>query len=271
MYPQPPDPTRPGSPERTARYTHCTPPDAMTSEPAGNDLADALRHTLSQFSLRKHASNVVDGQSPSGRVLDAALLFAVAPGVAHVVGSSPLAEEARGLLGDGVVTGWRLHELPDTTTPLSALRPHLESRYYNLLDRHGFTSVEEATAAPDAGLLQLRNAGPRFVEALRAIVGEPDTRKMAVTRPADLQDAHQRRNHLLGRLRTAAAARYRELVDALARSSIPLAALDKIATALNNEPIPPADPTVTLLLETAGEQQILDHYLSTHQSDDADI
>ncbi|WP_329243067.1 hypothetical protein OG417_45255 [Actinoallomurus sp. NBC_01490] len=189
----------------------------------------------------------------------------------HVVGSSPLAEQARSLLGDGAVNAWQLHKLPETTTPLSTLRPHLESRYYNLLDRHGFTSVEEATATPDAGLLQLRNAGPRFVEALRAIVAEPDTRKMAVTRPADIQDAHQRRHHLLGRLRTAAAARYPDLVDALARSSIPLAALDKIATALNNEPIPPADPTVTLLLETAGEQQILDHYLSTHQSDDADI
>lgn len=255
---------RAGLQEPAARFIHCTPPDVIAAESAGDELPDALFQILSQFGTRKHASHIVDTRTPGHRRPDAALMFAIAPGIVHVVGSSPLAEQIRGTLSGGAVTGWRLHPLPDNTTPLHTLRPRLESRFYNLLDRNGFTSVEEAIAAPDAALLQLRHAGPRFVAALRGLAGEHICEPV-VTNPTDVQDAHQRRTYLLGRLHEATAARYRDLVDALAHSTIPLAALDKIATALCDEPVPPADPTVTLLLETAGEQQILNRYLSTHQ------
>jgi hypothetical protein len=50
----------------------------------------------------------------------------------------------------------------------------------------------------------------------------------------------------------------------LARSSMPLAALDKIIESLNAEAVPAADPLVCLLLETAGEADIARYYQDTH-------
>jgi hypothetical protein len=118
MSPQPSDQVQPISRERRARYTHCTPPDVLMSEPSGDELTDALRHVLSQFGPHSHASHLLDHQSPGDRTPDGALLFALAAGVVHVVGSSPLAEQVRSVLGDGAVTGWRLLRLPETTSPL---------------------------------------------------------------------------------------------------------------------------------------------------------
>ena len=57
--------------------------------------------------------------------------------------------------------------------------------------------------------------------------------------------------------------RSRHFVELLARSSIPPTALQLIATALNAEPVPPADPAVVALLDTAGEHAILTRYTRT--------
>jgi hypothetical protein len=45
---------------------------------------------------------------------------------------------------------------------------------------------------------------------------------------------------------------------------MPDAAVDKIVASLNAEPVPPADPLVALLLETAGGLGMLEHYRTTH-------
>lgn len=45
-------------------------------------------------------------------------------------------------------------------------------RFYNLLDRAGFAWVEEVAATPEVCLLELRNSGPKFVEAVRRAISE---------------------------------------------------------------------------------------------------
>jgi hypothetical protein len=65
----------------------------------------------------------------------------------------------------------------------------------------------------------------------------------------------------------AARARYPQLVDELAASRVPDAALQKIAGSLSDEPLPPADPTVDLLLDTAGLRRALAVYRATHTTD----
>jgi hypothetical protein len=66
------------------------------------------------------------------------------------------------------------------------------------------------------------------------------------------------------RLAVAQRVRYQEFVGMLARSSMPLSALDKIIDSLNAEVVPLADPLVRLLLETAGEAEMASYYQRTH-------
>jgi hypothetical protein len=70
--------------------------------------------------------------------------------------------------------------------------------------------------------------------------------------------------HIVGRLAEAQRLRYREFAGMLARSSMPISALDKIIESMNAEAVPPADPLVCLLLETAGEAEIARYYLEMH-------
>lgn len=94
-----------------------------------------------------------------------------------VVGESPLAGEFRRLIASGAVPGWDLHLAPPGRTRLEALagpllhRTH-SRRFYNILERHGFTYVDELTAIPDQCLLELRNSGPRLVAAVRVAISE---------------------------------------------------------------------------------------------------
>jgi len=95
----------------------------------------------------------------------------------HVVGQSPLAGEFRRLIAAGAVPGWHLHRVPDGRTPLDVLAGPLlrrcgSMRFYNLLERQGFSCVEEVAATPDACLLELRNSGPRLIAAVRAVISE---------------------------------------------------------------------------------------------------
>lgn len=83
-----------------------------------------------------------------------------------VVGRNPLADAVRGALP---VSGWSSHPLPDRVTLLSTVREALGTRTFSLLRREGFTSIEEVTAIPDRGLLDIRNMGSTTVATLRMI------------------------------------------------------------------------------------------------------
>ena len=115
---------------------------------------------------------------PLGR----ALVFWLRPArLLHVVGDSPLAGEFRRLLTAGEVPGWDLHPVPAGHTPLHVLGGPLHSlsgstRFYNLLERNGFASVEEVAAMPENSWFELRNCGTRFIAAVRQVVAglQPD-------------------------------------------------------------------------------------------------
>ena len=110
--------------------------------------------------------------------LGSVLVFRPWPGRSLiVVGESPLAGEFRRLIASGAVPGWDLHLVPPGRTRLEVLaRPLLHRtnsrRFYNVLERHGFTYVDEVTSIPDECLLELRNTGPRLVAAVRAAISE---------------------------------------------------------------------------------------------------
>jgi hypothetical protein len=117
---------------------------------------------------------------------------------------------------------------------------------------------------PAAAWLELRHAGPKFLAALDVALDRYSPDAIEVARPGSAEAVVERRVHLAKRLGPPARLRYAQFLEQLARSRIPILALDKIADALNAEAIPIADPTVTLLLDTAGEEELLGFYLQTH-------
>jgi len=251
------------------RYQHRTPlaDTGWSYEPAGDDLVDAMRHVLGRFDHYICESEFFENDGENQFRGTHVLLFAVRPGVVHVVGATSFADRVRGSLCDGSVEDWKLHKLPGTLTPLDAVHAQLGNRIYNLLVRWGFSTLEEAIAVPDDGLRQLRGMGTKRLATLRGVAGIPDPPSLSTGRPTSAEVARDRWRYLTGHMQTATVERYREFVDALARSSIPMAAIEKISEALDNEPVPPADSTVTMLLETAREDQLLDHYIRTHRTE----
>ena len=111
---------------------------------------------------------------PLGR----ALVFRLRPARSlHIVGDSPLAADFRRLLTAGEVPGWDLHPVPAGRTPLRVLAGPLHRlsgsyRFYNLVERNGFASVEEVAAMPQDCWFELRNCGTRFIAAVRHVIAE---------------------------------------------------------------------------------------------------
>jgi Bacterial RNA polymerase, alpha chain C terminal domain len=189
--------------------------------------------------------------------------------VLHVVGASPMALRLRELLAEGAATGWELHPVRDGRTPLHVLAEPLlalsgATRDYNLLRRNGFATVEELAATPDHCLLRIRHVGPKTVAAVHQVLRDLGWDSLKVAHPAANDAVAERRWLVMKRLAEDHRVRYREFADMLARSSMPLAALEKIADSLNAEATPPADPLVCLSLHTAGEADLAMYYQRTH-------
>jgi hypothetical protein len=123
--------------------------------------------------------------------------------------------------------------------------------------------VEEVEATPDSGLLAFRNAGAKFIEAVRTAIADLGLSELAdthITAPSTPEETARRRQLITRQLEPGAALRNRDFVELLARSSIPPTALRLIVDALNAEPPPPAAPAVIALLDTAGEIELLGYY-----------
>ncbi|MGO1049183.1 hypothetical protein [Crossiella sp. CA198] len=207
----------------------------------------------------------------------------VRPGrVLHVIGASEMAEALRDLLSTGAVVGWQLHPMAATRTPLDHYLPQFKqisqrqggARGYKQLEQTGFAFGEEVAACPDSVLLATRNIGDRALATIRRIIGGPpsagtelaeriDMTAGAPTSPMEGDEpvSTQSRADLFS---AASQARYPDLVRGLAGSAVPVAALGKIAEALNGEELPTADSLVLLLLETAGQRHLLQLYRATH-------
>jgi hypothetical protein len=152
-------------------------PDELSGAPARpRDSAaprDALRNVITELSIAGRLS------CPAGLrsgVLGTAEVFRAWPACSlHVVGTSPLAGELRMLIEAGEAPGWQLHPVPGGRTPVQALAVPLRrlsgsNRFFNLLDRFGFSYVEEVAATPDECLLGLYNGGPKFLAAVRQVI-----------------------------------------------------------------------------------------------------
>jgi hypothetical protein len=254
-------------------FLYRTPLDSWSDRPEeAPDLITALRRTLKLFSGLYGDSATVwaarreeDLRYPyrADERLGGADLFRCGKRAVHVVGDTQVAAEARQALGAGDILGWDLQPVRPSNTPLHVLQPLLGTRYYGLLSRNGFSNVEEVEATPDSGLLALRNAGAKFIDAVRTAIADLGLGELADTRivaPSTPEDTARRRQLITRQLEPGAALRNRDFIELLARSSIPPTALRLIIDTLNAEPPPPADPAVVAILDTAGETELLGYY-----------
>ncbi|WP_410597837.1 hypothetical protein [Amycolatopsis sp. lyj-23] len=219
----------------------------------------------------RHWETAGDDESPFGQ----ARVCRVWPArVLHVVGATEMAEQLRSLYGSGEITGWTLQPMAATRTPLHTVEQRIREaaggtgRGYTPLARGGFVHTEEVQATPDAALLGVRNVGLSTLPIIREVLSYtgPAVDEAAELPPAARERlfAPERQAELDEVFTAATRARYRRLVDGLAASSIPAAALRKIGESLNAEALPPADSLVELLLETAGLDGLLQLYRDTH-------
>lgn len=189
--------------------------------------------------------------------------------VLHVVGDGAMASALRELLAQGSVPGWHLNPVEVGETPLHVLAGPLlavsgAARYYNVLRRSGFTNVEELAATPDTCLLNLPQSGPKMVTAIRQVLRDHGPGSPKIAHPVTAGAVAERRALMTARLTGEQRVRYKEFAELLAFSSLPGEVLEKIADSLNAEGVPPADPLVGLMLDTAGEADLARYYRSTH-------
>jgi hypothetical protein len=138
----------------------------------------AIEHTLGAFETR-YGYGGVRALLRADRSGDVSL-FRRDDKTIVVVGQNPLADAVRDALP---IDGWHSHPLPHRVTLLSTVRETLGTRTFSLLRREGFTSIEEVTAVPDRGLLDIRNMGSTTIATLRMIAarGCVDTASGPVT------------------------------------------------------------------------------------------
>lgn len=132
----------------------------------------ALDAVLSEFDRHAYCAdghvwiNPEDNGGDRGRILHNRALLVRCPGRrVLVVGTDPVAHEVRDLLADGCA-GWELFRLPEKQELLEEAEPLLGHRAYNMITREGFRTVDEVAATPDAALLNIRNIGPKSLDAI---------------------------------------------------------------------------------------------------------
>lgn len=238
-------------------------PYAPDSDLADASPEEALREALREFEERPYDCYSATVWVPSGNGNGGRALVFRRPGrVAHIVGTSKIAECFREWLRDGV-DGWTLYPMPATRTPLEVAEPMLGHRAYKLLAREGFTTLEDLAPVPDEALMKLRNLGPRSLAAIHEALASYS--QATVAHPSETDTQAERREHIDTALSPAHRVRNAQLVELLVRSSVPLEAVDTILTSLEAEPVPLVDPMVTLLLRTAREPELADLYERAHQ------
>ncbi|KPM55418.1 hypothetical protein ACG83_08605 [Frankia sp. R43] len=189
----------------------------------------------------------------------------------HVIGQNRLADQMRDLLRDNQIFGWRLHELPAEQTPVHALYALLSVRSANLLQLVPFLSVEEVAAVPDDTLLELRGLGQGALAEIRSALADPSLRAFAGmltapgSEPSSEGSDHSSGDGIAARLRPEHRLRYRDFLRGLAAAGLPAASVDRILNSISAEPVPPADPIVEDILQSANATDLLDYYTDTHE------
>ncbi|MCK9877851.1 hypothetical protein MXD59_19065 [Frankia sp. Ag45/Mut15] len=245
------------------RLLHQTPIGAYPELEAGGSALEALATVVPRFLAPKRRSSYVFARGGADVTGVDVLLFGLPEaGEVHVVGRSWLAQQMRDLLQADRAPGWHLHELPESTTSMYALFPHLPAVAINVLEKYPFTTVEELIAAPDRGLMDLRRLGTKSVAAIRAACQLPAVKEF---RSDPRRSAGSTIGPYADRVGLAHRIRYRPFLERLAQIPMPAAAIDQILESINAELLPPADPRVISLLEAAGADDLGVYYRRTHQ------
>ncbi|MEX5635838.1 hypothetical protein [Parafrankia sp. FMc2] len=252
-----------GTDSSVLRLVHYTPSNSGLDAEAGRSALEALSRVVPRLLAPKtHSSRIVAEDVDRLPGVEALLFALVDAQEVHVVGGSWLAQQMRDLLRAGKVAGWSLHELPQTRTPVFALFPLLPLTTITAFEKSPFTTVEEVAAVPDDGLRELRRLGTKSIPAIREACAHPAVREFGSSTAAlpDLTDAPPfgDRMHLAHQIRN------QGFLEGLLHGSLPQNAVDAIIRSIEAEPVPPADPLVVLLLETAGATDLLAYYVSTH-------
>ncbi|MGH3829252.1 MAG: DNA-directed RNA polymerase subunit alpha C-terminal domain-containing protein [Pseudonocardiaceae bacterium] len=239
-------------------------PYAPDPAPIDSYPEEALREALREFEYRPSSCYSATARLLSDSYGSVAwtLLFRRPGRVVHVVGAGTLAECFRELLRGGVA-GWTLHPMPATRTPLRFAEPTLGPRAYKLLAREGFATLEDLAPVPDEALMRMRNLGRKSLEVIHQALAAYS--EATIAHPSEADTHAERREHIDTALSPAHRLRNTQLLELLVRSSIPLEAVDTILASLEAEPVPPADPMVTLLLKTAREPELAALYERAHQ------
>lgn len=143
---------------------------------AAESLSHALRDLTEYFTTDGAHWSCYAGLAD--RTLGSALVFRMRPARSLLVaGTSAMADDLRRLVAEGAAPGWDLHPVPGGRTPLYRLEDPLlrqsgNRRFYNALERAGFAYIEEIAAAPDKGLIELRNSGLRLIACVRAVIAQ---------------------------------------------------------------------------------------------------
>ena len=93
-----------------------------------------------------------------------------------VLGRSMLARHLRHRLQMGQLGGWDLQPVDMGATPLAVIAQALRddtgsNRFYNILQKADFGTLQEVDACPDECLGAILNSGPQLVRAVRKHVG----------------------------------------------------------------------------------------------------
>lgn len=143
---------------------------------AAESLSHALRDLTEYFTADGAHWSCYAGLAD--RTLGSALVFRMRPSRSLLVaGTSAMADELRRLVAEGAAPGWDLHPVPGGRTPLCELEDPLlresgNRRFCNALERAGFAYIEEVAAAPDKGLIELRNSGLRLIACVRTVIAQ---------------------------------------------------------------------------------------------------
>nr|MDT0665409.1 DNA-directed RNA polymerase subunit alpha C-terminal domain-containing protein [Micromonospora sp. DSM 115978] len=182
-----------------------------------------------------------------------------------VLGQNQLAGQVRAVLRGNQIPGWRLHDLPAEQTPVQALYARLSVRSTNILQRAPFVSAQEVAALPDEVLLEFRGLGPRGLAEIRSALADPSLGEFTIDLASPGTDTpDDPTEDLVARLRPEHRARYRDFLRDLATVGLPTAVFEKIVDSIGAEPVPAADPLVVDILVDVGTDDLLDHYLGTH-------
>ncbi len=207
---------------------------------------------------RSHFINLVDCRDSDPDARESATVVAARRTQVLILGNTWFAAEIRERLTK--TRGLSLLPLPGPTTPLTHLILPMSRRLQKLLERVGFSSVEELASVSTACWDELHGFGPKAAEELAQVLNRQQ-------QPRPRREATARRELITSGLQSHDVERHAPMIDRLAASALPVDAAVEVCRRLALEDLPPTDPDVTTLLGSPEvDPALLEFYVRTHQT-----